>query len=362
VRDVAFDASGGPGDGVFRTTNCGDTWAEVTPSPLRGHLGIITLTAVDAEHAWLISWKQSGTPTVVDVWRTADGGASWQHTDVAVRPQGDPTITFDDRQHGWMAIPVSGLSSRDDLRARLYATRDGGATWTPVTGELPGGAVPVAGVMFTDLDHGWGVPDPSQGGARLYRTTDGGHSWTPAALAAPQGFTGSVEPVGLPIFSDPRNGLLPVRLGTASDPFPVAGGAGSARLDLYVTRDGGSTWTPTTPLSGVPDISAFAVSPSVGVLSSAHWMVTTESTLWTTDDAGMTWTSRPSVMGLPASQGALYPTTTIVGSAYPTPRSWWIVYEPLGCDEGCDSYGVMHTVDGGTTWVEEEQPDPAGST
>jgi photosystem II stability/assembly factor-like uncharacterized protein len=357
VRDFAPDSGNAAGsDGVFRTIDCGATWADVTPAQLRGHLGIITLTAVDADDAWVVAWDQNGTPTTAETWRTSDGGASWQRTDVSIRPEGDPTIFFLDRVHGWLGIPVAGLSA-GNFQARLFSTADGGASWTPVRGELAGGTVPVAGVMFIDAEHGWGVPDAAQGGD-LYGTNDGGHSWKPAVIPAPDGFTGPRQPVGLPIFADARNGVLPVRLGTATNAFPVAGLGGTVRLDLYATHDGGGRWTPTTPLSDVPAASAFAILPSVGVLSASQWIVATEATLYITGDAGTTWQATPSTMGLPPSRGASYPTITLVASAFPSKQAWWVVYEPLGCVEGCDLYGILRTADAGRTWFDEKAPAP----
>jgi len=362
VTYFAPDSSGdlpGGSERVFRTIDCGHSWTDVTPQQLatRSRDGIITLTAVDSRHAWIATWVQNGTPTVAEIWRTSDGGASWERTDVQLRPQGNLSLFFLDRDRGWMAATVSGDRSKNNLKARLYSTTDGGASWTEVRSDASDGTVPVAAIAFLDRDHGWGVPEPTFGGD-LYYTGDGGRSWSRRAIPSPDGFGGLVQAIGLPTFTDTRDGVLPVRLGSASVPFPRPGQPAAARFDLYVTHDGGESWTPTTPLADVPAVSAWTTPPSYGVLSATHWVVTTESAMYTTMDAGRNWRAVSSTMGLPPQRGPLYPSVVVVAGAFPTDTAWWVVYEYLGCTEGCSTYGILRTVDGGQTWVENEPPTP----
>jgi len=103
-----------------------------SPSPAAG------LSFVDPSSGWAA--YRRGASVLVD--RTADGGQTWGHlATFAAPPEVDP--------HAWLDF----VDSRDGLMgglaqgrlARLFATRDGGATWAPVALPPPGEPVGTAG-------------------------------------------------------------------------------------------------------------------------------------------------------------------------------------------------------------------------
>jgi len=60
---------------------------------------------------------------------------------------------------------------------RVFKSTDAGATWTDVSALLPGAFVDAPGLndlVFTDSSHGWIVGK----GGQVYATADGGASWT----------------------------------------------------------------------------------------------------------------------------------------------------------------------------------------
>jgi photosystem II stability/assembly factor-like uncharacterized protein len=68
----------------------------------------------------------SGHPdlTVLTLYRTTDGGASWQHSDIGlVIPASStavPLLDFTDASHGWLVLGNA-----------TWRTSDGGRTWSP---------------------------------------------------------------------------------------------------------------------------------------------------------------------------------------------------------------------------------------
>jgi photosystem II stability/assembly factor-like uncharacterized protein len=104
---------------------------------------------------------------------------------------------------------------------RLFATRDGGITWSersaPIGDE----------VKFIDAQRGWLVGGPA--GNQIYQTRDGGVTWHPQELPdlpAGQVFIGQLA------FETRQNGILPV----------TVLGHPTSRLVLYGSNNGGDTW------------------------------------------------------------------------------------------------------------------------
>ena len=143
-----------------------------------------TLTGATRGTAWTVrarascaSWAATMSPVAACVVRSTDGGSSWQQV-LAPETGDDLTgVSFQDAVHGW------AWGSQADL----YATTDGGATWTPrdlsnlfVHSELS--AASIYGVAFTSastgIASGYVSRNPySDGGDFILTTTDGGTTW-----------------------------------------------------------------------------------------------------------------------------------------------------------------------------------------
>jgi photosystem II stability/assembly factor-like uncharacterized protein len=76
-------SSGGPGSGLFRSTDAGETWTEITRNPglmpegmMVGKVGV-SVSPVDQNRVYAIIEADSG-----GVFRSDDGGATWERTNV----------------------------------------------------------------------------------------------------------------------------------------------------------------------------------------------------------------------------------------------------------------------------------------
>jgi photosystem II stability/assembly factor-like uncharacterized protein len=84
-------------------------------------------------------------------------------------------MSFADDLHGWIA--GKDLSVSYPGTTRLWRTTDGGASWQALA---PGGLIATASISylkFRSATHGWLVAEN-----KVYRSTDAGSTWTPIAL------------------------------------------------------------------------------------------------------------------------------------------------------------------------------------
>ncbi len=124
-----YPPSNGPGSGLYRSDDGGDTWAPVAggfPSEKLGRVGIAFAPSDPRRVYALVDAKDGG------LWASADGGATW------TRASADPRIW----ERGWYFGGVT-VDPRDPntvyaCDTAMYRSTDGGRTFLPVKGA-PGG-------------------------------------------------------------------------------------------------------------------------------------------------------------------------------------------------------------------------------
>ena len=291
----------------------------------------------------LVPFSQSvdGSDRGAGIERSTDGGVTWNFTPLPGCLQtcgGDLSLSFINPMDGFATEGPTATTS-----VLLFATSDGGATWSPVsTFPFQGYS---ADISFTDTEDGWALTGPTfaSGGAvqnpggLLYRTTDGGTTWQPV-----QGLPTTYQ-YNLPTFFGNDAAVLGQR-GQAQGFSPPA---------LYVTADGGSTWTsaplPVAALSGLgvnerPNVSLVALGP-------ASWLVFSGSSIYATTNGGTTW--KTTKIGLTwESSSSGQPDVSFF-----TPTTGWAIaaveQTPAGScrSAGCNDFPVLEeTTNGGKSW------------
>src|SRR3712207_1246471 len=119
--------SGGPGSGIFKSSDGGDTWTEITentglPKGLKGRIGIAVSPARSGRVWALVEHAEKG-----GLYRSDDGGATWE------RISEDREI----QQRPWYYMHVFADPQDADtcyiLNLRMWKSTDGGKTFQPVT-------------------------------------------------------------------------------------------------------------------------------------------------------------------------------------------------------------------------------------
>jgi photosystem II stability/assembly factor-like uncharacterized protein len=251
-----------PQNGFAMSGDAGRTWREGSRPAASGAFslqldGIVTggpYFADPADGWWLDAGGRIGAPAL---WRTADGGRTWD--DLA--PAGIPIAAraasvqpvFVDRLRGTLTAPPIGPG----WWPAVAATRDGGRTWSP------------ASVTWPSLP----------------------------ALGPPGAWTASAALVA-------RGGRLVLSL-------EVHAGASVLRWSS-LSEDGGLTWAAWAPLPAASTVNAAPVLDDAGRL-----LLVDDRRLWTSSDLGASWRSRPLPLAagrralavVPAQRGALFVVT-----------------------------------------------------
>lgn len=321
------------------TSDGGRQWFDVTPAdvtPLPGYpnLPVTGVYFLDAGYGWLVT---AASPAAADtpaatlwVYATADGGLTWQSSQLATYAQVDaPTIyggglvaqtQFLDAQTGWVLVNV--IPSMNTRLGELFQTTDGGLTWQKL-------AIPMGGqVRFASSTVGWATLGPTHWvDDQFFMTQDGGLSWSPVSL------DGLAAGVGYdrPTFFDPLAGVLPARL--ADEQGLITGVA------FYVTQDGGTSWVPSGSWSD-PAVADFGLAAPIPTAASSpsHFVIAVHgATLYVTQDGGQNWqTITPN--GLTAEG--------LVALAFTDENHGWA----LGGSGACLCY-LLATADGGRNWT-----------
>ena len=252
ARGWAIGAQPGGNDRVLITGDGGTRWIDVSPPErlLAGGSGVRALGYfLDADHAWVTFSGSGSTPSDVVVWHTSDGGSSWtsgELTDIAslISSYSPYHMFFLDENHGWyMAAVDAGMQK---VYSVIYATRDGGRTWTRILDPYTDTEVQSfdkTGMVFADTIHGWITYDGRGVEVGLYVliTNDGGTTWTSSALPEPAGesglFNGSRCGTYWPVMTSPTSGFV---IGRCTN---YSGNSETAVEYLYTTTNGGASWS-----------------------------------------------------------------------------------------------------------------------
>jgi len=158
---------------LYRSTDGGVTWAhqpcEIADSDPNAMYGSQPPIFVSATVGYLPvqNFLPDGTPQAI-LCKTTDGGQSWQSASAA--PVQGNVFDFTDAQHGWILGETA-----------LFRTTDGATTWQDLSSYLPAGYSAIS-LDFVDAQNGWLLVYDSTSTSLdhnlLYASQDGGQTWT----------------------------------------------------------------------------------------------------------------------------------------------------------------------------------------
>ncbi len=260
VSDVAFDPgtpstalASASSDGVWRTTDAGQTWVRSDPAP--GEAGV-----------WSVAFAQDGSGVA---WAGARGGRLYRSTDGGASWSAVATGSAVGVGRALRASAGTGGTVLFGAAPGLLRSTDQGSTWAPaVTGlEAPG----TRSLAFS----GTTAPRLYVGteGAGVYSTTDGGTTWNGGTASGPFE-TGFARYLG----------------GSADSPDRAVAGLGaevSAPLDIAWTTDGGATWSVARAES--PNVDYDWLSVAITSDPARLYGASGAQYLYRSTDAGTTW-------------------------------------------------------------------------
>ncbi len=158
-------SSGGPGSGLFKSTDYGETWTEITRNtglPQQGVVGKIGVAVSPAApwRVWAIVEHDEG-----GVFRSDDGGATWTRTNDERRLR--QRAFYYTRVYADPADPEVMYA----LNTGFYRSRDGGKTFRPI--RVPHGDNHDLWIAPNDPDR---MINANDGGANV--SFNGGQTWT----------------------------------------------------------------------------------------------------------------------------------------------------------------------------------------
>jgi photosystem II stability/assembly factor-like uncharacterized protein len=175
------------GDGMYKSVDAGKTWVHLGLSDAQ-QIGGLAIDPKDENKVFVAALGHPyGPNTERGVYRTTDGGKTWQkvlyvdENTGAIQVTIDPTNTqivyadlFMARNGPWENCYFSGPKSG------LYKSEDGGTTWKKLSGGLPTGEQGLGRIGFciapSKHTRLYATVDSKKGGGE-YRSDDGGITW-----------------------------------------------------------------------------------------------------------------------------------------------------------------------------------------
>jgi len=233
-----FGATGG---GLWKTTDGGTTWAPVTDGQIESSsVGAVAVAPSDPDVVYMGMGEAQLRSNVIQgdgVYRSTDGGDTWTHLGLAetqtigeirVHPE-DPDVVY---------VAALGHPFGANEERGVYRSTDGGQTWDKVLHRSDeAGAVDLAmdpsdpDVLYASFWEVYRKPWKlwsGGAGSGLFKSTDGGDTWT--ELSDNEGFAdGMLGKIGVTV--------------SRADPDRLYAVVEAETGGLYRSDDGGSTWT-----------------------------------------------------------------------------------------------------------------------
>jgi photosystem II stability/assembly factor-like uncharacterized protein len=310
---------------IVRTNDGGFTWYNVTPQDLEEVGSTVETFILDTEHVWVQKPDFNNFPNNGLLYHSADGGLTWT---ISSTPFSGGDLSFIDDKNGWMLADL-GVGAGSNAVA-VFQTRDGGATWTQTYTNDPnqpdaGDSLPLGGLKSELVPHtmqtAWvGGITYAPGTIYLYRTNESGRTWSFVMLDLPAGaedFELGIDRDQMQFVSD-EDGFLVVRM--SGDATETA---------VYVTNDGGETWTLTPTL--IPEAGAS------DFLSAEEAIIYNGEQFYVTRDAARTWTT--------VSPDIVFGDSFAAMDFVNLNSGWIIILDPEN-----NHRSLYRTTDGGSTW------------
>jgi photosystem II stability/assembly factor-like uncharacterized protein len=227
--------------GVWKSTDYGRVWTPIFDDQPTGSIGSLAVAPSNPDVIYVGSGEGLQRPdlSVGDgVYKSADGGKTWKNTGLRDGQQ-IPAIIVDPKNPDRLVVAVLGHPYGPNPERGIFRSTDGGASWQKVlykdenTGGMalafdPTTAETVYAVLWSARQGPWENGEWRGNGSGLFKSTDGGTTWKPSTK-------------GLPT---PEQGLGRIGFDVSrSDPKRLFALVDTPRLGgLYRSDDAGASW------------------------------------------------------------------------------------------------------------------------
>ncbi|MEO8503304.1 MAG: hypothetical protein ABI609_05355 [Acidobacteriota bacterium] len=189
-REPSHYYFGAVGGGVWESNDAGRTWTPIFDEV--ASIGAIAVAPSDPKVLYVGTGEADMRTDIAygqGMYGSRDGGQTWKHLGLADSHQIGAVIV-DPRNADRVFVAVLGHAYGPNAERGVYRSEDGGATWTRVlakdadTGAIdlvfqPGHPDVLFASLWTTRRPPWNIYPPSNGpGSGLYASRDGGSTWT----------------------------------------------------------------------------------------------------------------------------------------------------------------------------------------
>lgn len=117
-------------------------------------------------------------------------------------------LDFVDQINGWLLVRKGVAYGSNPVD--IYRTQDGGKTWEEVSAANAASGIPVGGIKtgmtFQNNGRGWVTGQQPTGAAIYYFSEDGGHGWDTKTIPVPKEYPSHYTTTYPPIFFNANDG------------------------------------------------------------------------------------------------------------------------------------------------------------
>ncbi|HYO75747.1 MAG TPA: glycosyl hydrolase, partial [Thermoanaerobaculia bacterium] len=233
---------GSVGGGVWKTTNGGVTWQPVSDGFFGGSIGAVAVSEWDPNVVYVGTGEKTVRGNVSHgdgMWKSVDAGKTWTHVGLK-DSRHIPRVRIHPRNPDLVYAAVLGHLFGPNQERGVYRSKDGGRTWERVLfANENAGAIDLTfdptnpRILYASTWRVRRTPyslESGGEGSALWKSTDGGDNWT--NISANKGL-----PKG-PL------GIIGVTV-SRTNPQNVYAIVDAEEGGVFRSRDGGDTWTKT---------------------------------------------------------------------------------------------------------------------
>ncbi|GAB4517794.1 MAG: hypothetical protein Tsb0010_01970 [Parvularculaceae bacterium] len=199
---------GASGGGVWKTTDYGQSWANVSDGAFASpSIGDIAVAQADANIVYVGTGSDGLRSNVIagkGVYKSVDGGKSWRHMGLSETGH-IGAVEIDPRNHNIVWAAAIGNAFGPNEERGVFKSEDGGESWKKVLYHsdrvgfvdielLPGNPDIVYASAWKAERKPWTIISGGTADeAGIWKSVDGGESWTKLENGLPTGLTGKID-------------------------------------------------------------------------------------------------------------------------------------------------------------------------